>query len=100
MDFIDFSGNSDAEVFDTINNWIRTPFELYDCNLYEFKRIRMNDGCVGGFLKLHHIIGAAWTISLICNQLINVYEGLISKQEMKAHNPSYIGFIESEKSIF
>jgi len=100
MDFVDFSGKTDEEVHKIITRWMETPFCLYDSNLFDIKLVRMNNGDEGGFLKFHHIISDAWSVSLFCSQVMKIYKSLINKEQFNLYNVYYVNFIESEREYF
>ncbi|MDO5556013.1 MAG: amino acid adenylation domain-containing protein, partial [Clostridia bacterium] len=80
------------------NEIVSTPFNLINSNLFEFTIIKYNDGTGGFNANVHHIISDAWTMSLLINQIINIYEKLINNEEIEEDiSPSYLEKITSNE---
>lgn len=98
---IDFTGKTKEEQDLWINEKMKTPFDLIDSDLFEFYLIKSWDGEQGYYIKFHHIIGDAWTISLLGTQTMENYkklkEGINHADEMK---PSYLDYLKSEQDYF
>lgn len=64
---------SKANLDQYAKSYAKTPVDLYE-NLCEIKAVWLPDHC-GFLIKLHHIIGDAWALSLICTQFIALLNG-------------------------
>lgn len=70
-------------------DYAKIPLDLYG-NLCEIKIVLL-PGQYGLLVKLHHIVGDAWTLALLGNQ----FNGILEDKEVEAH--SYIDYVENEK---
>lgn len=95
---IDFTGKTKEEQDFWMNENMRTPFDIIDSDLFEICFIKSWDGKQGSSLRIHHIIGDAWTISLLSTQTMENYkrlkEGSFIDGERK---PSYLDYMKSEQ---
>lgn len=80
------------------NEIVRTKFQLENSKLFKFYIFKFPDGKAAFMLNIHHLISDAWTLALICNEIVKTYSALIhdEKVETKAIY-SYIDYIKSEK---
>lgn len=69
--------------------YAKVPLDLYGL-LCEIKIILQKEQ-YGIFVKLHHIIGDAWTMALICNQFQEILKGSFVETN------SYLAFLEKEQ---
>ena len=88
---IDFNDISSLE-----NDIVSEPFELIDSFLYKFSIIKYPDGTGGFNANLHHLISDAWTMSILINQVMDIYEKLLENEPIDMTAPSYIDYIQSE----
>lgn len=80
------------------NKIVEDPFELINCDLFKFTIIRFKDGTGGFNAKVHHIISDAWTMSLLINEITEIYTALSSDYEVESQlYPSYLQYIDSNK---
>ena len=49
---------------------VRTAFQLENSRLFNFYIFRFADGKGAFMLNIHHLISDAWTLALICNEII------------------------------
>ncbi|HZK71908.1 MAG TPA: condensation domain-containing protein, partial [Clostridia bacterium] len=95
---IDFTGKTKEEQDFWMNENMRTPFDIIDSDLFEIYFIKSWDGEQGNSFRIHHIIGDAWTISLLATQTMENYkrlkEGSFIDGERK---PSYLDYMKSEQ---
>ncbi len=99
IDFLDFSDKDISEMYkwDTIQT--KTPFKLLESNLFYFAIIKVSDFDAGFYIKCHHLISDAWSMSLLGSQVMVYYSNLKNGTEISNDdNPSYIKFINSEHS--
>ena len=76
---------------------VRTTFNLENSKLFKFYIFKFKNGEGAFMLNIHHLISDAWTLALICNEIIKTYSNL--KQHKKIETEpiySYIDYINSE----
>ena len=77
---------------------VRTAFQLENSRLFNFYIFRFADGKGAFMLNIHHLISDAWTLALICNEIIKTYSALKQNKEIQEKAIySYIDYIKSEK---
>lgn len=77
---------------------VRTAFQLENSRLFNFYIFRFADGKGAFMLNIHHLISDAWTLALICNEIIKTYSALKQNQEIETKAIySYIDYIKSEQ---
>ena len=59
--------------------FMKTPFDIYDNDLFEFAFVEYSGG-KAGFLKLHHLIGDAASIVLICKDIEKGYKAILDNK--------------------
>ena len=99
LDFFDFSemdGQNDRYKWD--EEQTRTPFAVYDSDLYYFAIVKIDENNGGFYAKLHHLISDAWTMGILGNEIVAYYSAVKNGQplidEMK---PSFIEHLANEK---
>ncbi|MGE5613661.1 MAG: amino acid adenylation domain-containing protein [Bacillota bacterium] len=98
IDFIDFSGRDISDLYKWDEQQTKTPLRLFDSDLYYFAIIKVSDNDVGFYVKCHHLISDAWSISLLGNQIMTYYSLLKRGAPVpEGNNPSYIDYIASEQ---
>lgn len=98
FDFFDFSGKDLNELYKWDALQTRTPFELIESNLFYFAIIKVSERDSGFYIKCHHLISDAWSMSLLGSQVMSYYSTLKKENEISEdNNPSYIDFIISEE---
>ena len=96
IDTVDIAGQNDLE--NEINKISRTTFKLENSKLFKFYIFKFNDGKGAFVLNIHHLISDAWTLALICNEIIKTYSALKQNKEIQEKAIySYIDYIKSEK---
>lgn len=97
FELIDFNGEL-KELFKWDEKQTRAPIRIIESDLFSFVLIKVNDHDGGFFVKFHHLISDAWTMSLLGNYIMEYYTALkngdIIPDEKK---PSFIDYIENEK---
>ena len=77
---------------------VRTIFKLENSKLFKFYIFKFADGKGAFMLNIHHLISDAWTLALICNEIIKTYSALKQNKETETKAIySYIDYIKSEK---
>lgn len=79
-----------AELDAYAEDYAKTPLDFYG-NLCEINIVTLPKQ-YGLLIKLHHIIGDAWTLSLLGTQ----FNKLMDSEEVEAY--SYAGYVESENT--
>ena len=96
IDAINIAGQNDLE--NEINKISRTTFKLENSKLFKFYIFKFKDGKGAFALNIHHLISDAWTLALICNEIIKTYSALKQNKEIQEKAIySYIDYIKSEK---
>ena len=95
IEFINLANEKEFEKFRI--KTIKKTFDL-ESQLYKFYIIKFENGKGAFLLNIHHLISDAWTLALICNDIIKTYSKLINNQEIETKSIySYIDYIKSEK---
>ena len=77
---------------------VKTKFKLENSKLFKFYIFKFIDGKGAFMLNIHHLISDAWTLALICNDIIKTYSELIQNKEVETKAIySYIDYIKSEQ---
>ena len=77
---------------------VKTTFKLENSKLFNFYIFKFANGKGAFMLNIHHLISDAWTLALICNEIIKTYSAL--KQNKKIETKaiySYMDYIKSEQ---
>ena len=95
IEFINLANEKEFEKFRI--KTIKKTFDL-ESQLYKFYIIKFENGKGAFLLNIHHLISDAWTLALICNDIINIYSKLLNNREIETKSIySYIDYIKSEK---
>ena len=96
IDTINIAGKNHLEL--ERNKIVKTRFQLENSKLFKFYIFKFIDGKGAFMLNIHHLISDAWTLALICNDIIKTYSELIQNKEVeKKAIYSYIDYIKSEQ---
>ena len=77
---------------------VKTKFKLENSKLFKFYIFKFSNGRGAFMLNIHHLISDAWTLALICNDIIKTYSNLKQNREIETKAIySYIDYIKSEK---
>lgn len=97
FELIDFSDKLD-ELYKWDEKQTRTPMEIIESDLFSFVLIKINDHDGGFFVKFHHLISDAWTMSLLGNYVMEYYSALKKGEPIPEDDkPSFIDYIENDK---
>ena len=95
---IDFSGMDINELYKWDSLQSKIPLELIDSDLFSFVFIKISDNDSGFFVKCHHLIADAWSMSMLASRIMQIYYAMIGESEIPdLHTPSYKDFISSEE---
>lgn len=100
IDMIDFSGYEDNTI--ELMKWMQyqasKPFKLIENKLYKFAIYKLSENEYGFLIKLHHIISDGWSVSILTEQIHDLYKKIMNQKEIIVENNySYIDFINSEE---
>ncbi|MBR1883572.1 MAG: hypothetical protein IJ809_01270 [Clostridia bacterium] len=93
---IDMKSKSEEEVNKLLDDLTKEKIDIYSNSLITFYVISTHDKSGMIYLKMHHIIGDAWTLMQITNQLTEMYEKILNGEDISFEVPSYLEFIDSE----
>lgn len=96
VEVVDARDRTIEEIKFEIEELAKTPFTFEESKLYQFKFYLMPNKETAAFLKLHHIIGDAWTIQILSKQIDYAYEYFSQEKEVKLESFSYLNFIQNE----
>ena len=76
---------------------VRKPFDVNQ-HLFKFYIFKFSNDYGAFMLNIHHLISDAWTLALICNEIIKTYSAIKQNKEVETKAIySYIDYINSEK---
>ncbi|ACU60866.1 non-ribosomal peptide synthetase [Chitinophaga pinensis] len=96
VDFLDYS--NDPEAIEKVRDYVKEtavyPFDLQSASLLKATIIQLNDGVALFVLALHHIIGDAWSMDLISDELSLAYNAFAAgtKPDLPALQIQYKDF--------
>ena len=77
---------------------IEKPLEIESSELSQFYIVKFDNGEGAFIANIHHIISDAWTLAIVCKEIIQIYSNLKNNQEIETKAKySYIEHINSEK---
>ena len=99
IDFIDFSkgrGLQDLYIWD--EEQTKKVFPLIDADLYYFAMLKINDEDGGFYIKTHHFISDAWSMSIVGNQIVEYYTALKAEKPIPDEpKPAYLTILSEEE---
>lgn len=98
FDFFDFSEpNRLQDLYRFEKEKTREPFNLMSGCLYYFAFLKTGNNENGIYLKIHHSISDAWSISITISDILDIYLKLLYHQDVSyGKKPSYLDYVESE----
>jgi len=93
----DIQGMSEEEIERFKDEYIAKPIDMIGGPLFSYLLLDRGNGLGEVFVKVHHIIGDAWTISKMGTAFSEIYEKILNGEEYTETFPSYIDFIEAEQ---
>lgn len=98
LDVFDFSDKSIDELYKWDALQTKTPFELIDSDLFYFALVKIDENDSGFYVKCHHLIADAWSMSLMGSEIMEHYSNIKKNIYIEsADKPSYIDYIISEE---
>lgn len=94
---IDVSSKEDLENLQ--NTIAKTPFNIFEDDLFDFTIFRLPDNTGGVIGRFHHIICDAWATSLIITRIMTIYQNLLNNLSPTEgiNFESYVNYIISEE---
>lgn len=96
IDFIDFSKNDVSKLEEWETAEAQLPFFKFDEDLYKFYLLKINNQTSGFYVELHHIISDAWSMIMLGNEILSLYEAIAKAQEVTIKKQSYVYFLQKE----
>ncbi len=82
-------------------SFTKTNFNIFNSCLYNFRLIKLKNGQGGFNITIHHLISDAWSMSLVANQIVDIYSNLLKNEKFDIEKkPSYLEYIENEEKYF
>ncbi|UWG97077.1 amino acid adenylation domain-containing protein [Dehalobacter sp. DCM] len=98
LNFFDFINKDISELYKWDEEQAKIPFQLLDGELIHFDMIKISENDGGLFVRIHHLIADAWTMSIIGNQILEYYYKLKNGENISEEkNLSYIEYIAYEE---
>lgn len=91
---------SSKEDLENLQNTIaKTPFNIFEDDLFDFTIFRLPDNTGGVIGRFHHIICDAWATSLIITRIMTIYQNLLNNLSPTEgiNFESYVNYIISEE---
>ncbi|NLA86443.1 MAG: AMP-binding protein, partial [Clostridiales bacterium] len=97
VDFIDFSQSGGLEaLFSWDENQSRTPIHIIDSPLFYCAIYKTSEDEGGAYMKMHHLISDAWTLSLATKQIVGFYTKIKNGEPVdESPNPSFLEHLNS-----
>ena len=89
-DKINVEGKSEEEIEKIKDEYIKKPIYILEEPLFSYLLIDRGNGFGEVFVKIHHIIGDAWTISKMGTIFSEIYECILKGEEYANEFPSYM----------
>ncbi len=80
-------------------NLTKTPFQLFDSDLFYFALIKL-PGETALFFKTHHLITDGWAMTIIMDKTLEYYLALKNKQKLIINTSPYLEYIKAEQKYF
>jgi amino acid adenylation domain-containing protein/thioester reductase-like protein len=94
--FFDFTDSPDRWK-EWLNSRNTVPFTIVNSDLYYFAIIRLDNLRGAVYLKIHHLISDAWSLTYMANKIMEYYSALKNGSGVEeAEAPSYIDYINKE----
>ncbi|WP_405157710.1 amino acid adenylation domain-containing protein [Paenibacillus sp. FSL H8-0283] len=96
VSFIDFREMQiDSETWFT--NHFNEPFELIESSLFCFIVFIDQSGNAGCYFKVHHLIGDGWSVKLIAESVVDIYQSKFSGKEVKSDQLLFTDYLHREE---
>ncbi|MDP4182369.1 MAG: condensation domain-containing protein, partial [Bacillota bacterium] len=100
LDVLDFSdSNGNEALYKWEENITSMPFDLIDSRLYYFALLKINQKESAVYCKAHHIITDAWSIVLMGNKILELYNRILNSDNIDLKKDiSYIEYVLDEEN--
>ena len=97
FDYLDFSHTGTQGLFEWDSTQSQSHMPVLERDLYYFAFVRLGEDEGGLYAKIHHLISDAWTIVMVCNQVMEIYDNLLEGHKAEVSpGESYISYIDAE----
>ena len=96
-DKVNVERKSEEEIEKIKDEYVKKQIYVLENPLCSFLLLDRGNGLGEVFVKVHHLIGDAWTISKMGSMFSEIYEALLVGETYTKELPSYIDFIKSER---
>ena len=95
----DFSKSDVQALYDWDAKMTRTPIFNENEDLFRFVLLKIDEETCGYLVMLHHIIGDAWTMVILGDEIMRYYQELKKNQPVDDEpKPSYLEYLDEENS--
>ncbi|RBP02128.1 non-ribosomal peptide synthetase [Rossellomorea aquimaris] len=96
-----FNFANEREMLSYFDNLAKIPFKsIFETELYSFGLFKLNNERSGYFVKLHHVISDGWSVNLLSNGIVDIYERLLQKNSSSTSNIKiknrYLNYLKKE----
>ena len=116
LETITFNNLKELEQYE--KEYLNTPFDIFDSDLFRFTLFTLKDGHSGFIGLLHHLITDAWSSGLFLSDFIDIYTELLNRKykseiisnknnfmslsdsEIILSRPNYIDYIDKEHDYY
>ncbi len=96
---MDFSQKDIRMLYEWDAQMTQAPLYQPDADLFYFSLLKIDDETGGFYVKLHHLIGDAWTLVGLGNEIVRYYKAIVNGEELSDEKkPSYIDYVISEQN--
>ncbi|HHW30100.1 MAG TPA: amino acid adenylation domain-containing protein [Clostridiaceae bacterium] len=97
LDYVDFSREEASALEKWSDDKTRENFQLLDSSLYYFALVKLSQQEGGFYIKAHHLVSDAWTMTSVINQILEYYWRLVNNTPIPEDvKPSYVDYIQKE----
>ena len=93
FEVLDYSNYTNQTIEKLLSKRSQEPMDITNQNLFEFVYVKRAKDW-GLYFKLSHLIGDAWSIGLLTDNIINGYLARLNNQEYPMLSSDYLKFIE------
>src|SRR5574344_1278484 len=97
VEVIDLSSKTDEEIEKIKAQIVSKPIDIYGNSLFEYTILYRGEDIGEIFLKVHHIVSDAWSISKMGTDLSIIYEGLLNGTYISLERPGYFEYLDEEQ---
>ena len=94
---IDVSKKTEEDIKKIKEDYISKPIEIINSELFSYLLLDRGNEKGEIFLKAHHLICDAWSVSKMGEGLSSIYQEFLNGIEREEEYPSYLNYIEKER---